>query len=253
MIVEIVCPNCAFTAKVAKEKIPQGVRWATCPRCKGRFEFSPRIPGQGDKEGQRVPSAWENRIQVGLWSGITTTFKAVLFSPRGLFHKLALQGGMREPLAFGLLWGSLGTMFGVFWQFLMISEHLLSMRDWPLGEFTGIILFLAANLLTPLYVLTSIFVSSALLHGCLLIFKGGENGFQATFRVVSYSQAACALAVVPFVGSAAGWIWQLCVQFIGLREIHGISYGKVFAAFLLPLALGVFVVAAIVVPLLIGL
>ena len=45
------------------------------------------------------------------------------------------KGGMKEPLAFGLLLGSLGAMFGFFWDFLMLGDSIMS--RWPglIGEF----------------------------------------------------------------------------------------------------------------------
>ena len=68
----------------------------------------------------------------------------------------------------------------------------------------------------------------------LLVVRGGQNGFEATFRVVSYSQATQALGLIPFIGGWIGGIWQLIVQIIGLREIHEISYFRVVIAFLIP-------------------
>ena len=43
MTVDLTCPFCSFSKKVPKEKIPAGVRWATCPRCQRRFEI-PSLP-----------------------------------------------------------------------------------------------------------------------------------------------------------------------------------------------------------------
>ena len=75
------------------------------------------------------------------------------------------------------------------------------------------------------------------MHVLLLLVRGNTNGFEATFRVMAYSQATQVWSVIPFVGGPLGWCWRVVVQVIGLKEAHQISYGKIFVAFLIPLAL----------------
>ena len=73
---------------------------------------------------------------------------------------------------------------------------------------------------------------------------GGKNGFEATFRVISYSQAIQVVGVIPFIGGLLGGLWVLVVQVIGIREIHETSYLRVIVAFLIPLALIFLIVMA---------
>lgn len=261
MTVEITCPRCNFSKSVPREKVPVGARWATCPRCKHRFEFA--LPGvapsfeQEQKEtiegsrAERRATPWENRSELGLWQGIYQTFKAVLFSPEDLFSTMTYKGGIREPLAFGLLLGSIGSMFGFFWQFLMISGHLLAFGQKVMNHFTMSLIFFGIIIISPLFVTLSMFLASGILHLLLLIVRGGKNGFEATFRVVSYSQATQVWGVIPFVGGFIGGFWILIVMVIGLRWIHEISYVRVILALLIPIALVLLLVLAIVIPLLI--
>jgi hypothetical protein len=85
----------------------------------------------------------------------------------------------------------------------------------------------------------------------LLVVRGGENGFEATFRVVSYSQATQIWGVIPFLGGFIGGLWIIIVQIIGLREIHETSYLRVILALLIPIALILLLVMAIVIPLIV--
>jgi hypothetical protein len=165
------------------------------------------------------------------------TSKAVLFSPEDLFAHLSYRSGIREPLAFGLLCGSIGTLFTLFWQILFISGPVLPF-DLGLGEeLVFVLLFMVVALFVPLFVTLTIFVSSGVLHVLLLLVRGGQNGFEATFRVIAYSQATQVLGVIPFIGGVAGALWLLVIQVIGVREMHETSYLKVFIAFLIPFAL----------------
>ena len=118
---------------------------------------------------------------------------------------MASGGGLREPLAFGLLFGSLGVMFGLFWQFLMMKNNMLSLFGSLFGEFGLSITFLGTIILSPLFVTIILIAISGILHLCLLMVRGGKNGFEGTFRVVAYSQATQIFTFVPFVGGLVGW------------------------------------------------
>lgn len=273
MIIEITCPFCQFSKRVPSEKIPDAVKWVTCPRCRQRFEFNkkeaergggipappPAIPYHSEQEktgegtegtSSRTGAPWEKRSEIGLWQGILQTCKAVLFSPETLFRELTYDAGKREPLAFGLLTGSIGSMLGFFWQSL-IPGGLLLLGHSFLSRFTLGIIVLFVVAMIPLIVAIGIFVYSWILHLLLLIVRGANNGFEATFRVVSYSQAAQIVGIIPFIGGWIGGIWQLIIQIIGLREIHETSYLRVILAFVIPLFVGILVAVALIVPLVI--
>jgi len=269
MSVELICPYCQFSKKVSKKKIPVGTKWVTCPRCHQRFEFSvvEKDVGLGTRETERKTeferleaepeegytlngAPWENRSDLGLWQGIYKTFKAVLFSPEIFFRSLTFKAGIVEPLAFGTLVGSIGSMFGLFWQLLMWSGLVLTYGESIFGQFTIGVILLIIMVIIPILWVTWIFVSSGITHLLLLIVSGGENGYEATLRVVSYSQATQVWSLIPFVGGTIGWIWKLVVQVIGLRHIHRTSYLRVIVAFLIPVAiiflLGIVVVIGLV-------
>ncbi|MGD8226657.1 MAG: YIP1 family protein [Desulfobacteraceae bacterium] len=261
MTVEIVCPQCNFSKSIPRERIPAGARWATCPQCKHRFSFAPpkgkvsvepgeKEAGAEDRVERGVPP-WENRSELGLWQGIYQTFKAVLFSPDKLFGTMTHKGSIMEPLAFGLLLGSIGSMFGFFWQFLMMSGSLLPLGEELLGRVSMSLIFFAIIIISPFFVAIIIFIGSAILHLLLIIVRGGKNGFEATFRVVSYSQATQIWGVIPFIGGFIGGLWILIVQIVGLREIHETSYLRVILALLIPIALILLLALAVVIPLLV--
>jgi hypothetical protein len=256
MTIDLICPSCHFSKKVPRAKIPLGARWAICPRCHQRFEFllsersvdvieeetgpptDSENAGDEFRKGSRPQGApWERRSEVGLWQGIYQTLKAVLFSPKALFSTMTFNNGIREPLAFGLLVGSLGSMFGLFWHFLMLTGGLIPLGESILGQFTMLLIFLLVMVIVPFFVMLGIFIYSGILHLLLLMVRGGKNRYEATFRVISYSQAAHAWGLIPFIGGWIGGIWQLVVQIIGLRVIHETSYFRVIIAFLIPVAL----------------
>jgi hypothetical protein len=268
MTVKLKCPYCHFSKTVPRNKIPANAKYAVCPSCKQRFELAipkdgpdffaeepesesgGRDPGQGERAKPRYGAPWENRVTLGIGQAIYQTYKATLFMPRKLFGNLTYKAGIREPLAFGLLLGSLGGMLGFFWQFLVFASGLLSRGPMGFAHFTASLVFVITLLVIPIFVVLSIFIYSGILHLFLLVTRGGGNGFEASFRVVAYSQAAQAFGLVPFVGTWVGAVWQLIVQIIGLREIHETSYWRVILAFLIPVLAIILIGVAVLIPLL---
>ncbi len=239
-----------------RDKVPDRAKWATCPRCKHRFEFSSQAAAFGFEQVEepsgfedrelRESAPWEKRSELGIWGGIYETSKAALFSPEKLFSTMNCRRGIREPLGFGLLVGSIGSMFGFFWQFLVMGSGFLKLATDLVGQMTLTMLFIILMALVPIFVLVAMFFSSAVLHVLLLIVGGGKGGFEATFRVVSYSQATQVLGIVPFIGGLAASLWQFIVQIIGLREIHETSYLRVIIAILIPFGLIILGIMAVV-------
>lgn len=256
-MVELTCPNCRFSTTISDDKIPTGARWVSCPRCRHRFELlqgttTPRpnhSPYRTETRTftERMPSAWENRLELGLLQGMYKTFTAVLFSPEKFFRRMTFRAGLKEPFAFGLLFGSIGSMFGLFWQFLLTSGKSPFYVQRLLEHFSLNLLFFGLMIISPLIVTLMMFVTGGIMHICLLAVRGGKNGFEGTFRVVAFSQAANILGIIPFIGEFIGSIWQFIVLIMGLREIHEISYFRVFLAVLLPVgAFFLFTIIAII-------
>jgi len=259
-MVEIICPRCNFSKDVPEEKIPPGVKWANCPRCRHRFELpsrqrvfesAPPEPPPGSEGGREGIPPWEQRGELGLWRSLVQTCKAVLLSSESLFRTMDTRAGIREPLAFGLLCGSIGALFGFFWEFLMMWGTIASLGSRFFGWISMNILFLGFMVSVPLFVLINMFVTAGILHLCLRLVKGGESGFEGTFRVVAYAQTTQIFGVIPFIGGLVGWVWHLIVEIIGLREIHETTYTRVVIALLIPFAFILLVVVAFLVPLLI--
>ncbi len=242
-MVEITCPQCNYTKSIHLEKIPPNVRWIRCPNCGNRFEYLKREEDTGTEKRHATP--WESRLQLGLWAGIKLTLKSAIFSPKNMFSAMPVRSGWREPLAFGLLIGSISSMLDSFWKFLIATSGVLN----PLGgistSLSSPIIFLYSIFLSPLFVTIYLFILSLIIHLLLLLVGGGKNRLEATFRVVAYSEATGVWSIIPFIGGSIGLVWRSIVQIIGLKEAHEISYSRIFVAFSIPLVLILLIVAGV--------
>ena len=91
-----------------------------------------------------------------------------------------------------------------------------------------------AAIITPFLLILWLFVIAGMLHLFLLLVRGAKAGFEATFRVVSYSVSPFLFMVIPFCGMLITALWAMMVAIIGLREAHETSGGKAAFAVLFP-------------------
>lgn len=252
MIKNITCPNCNFTKKVPEEKIPRGMKLAKCPQCKQTFEIDPKDDSDnashqdmidnvsGTEEAHNTGTGMAE--DPGYFKALWQTLKGAMFSPTEFFSGKRQEQGIGESLAFGVLMGALGSMFGIFWTSLLGS---------PVLTFILKILPESANLnslsvnhfavkdliISPLLVLISMFITTAIYHCCLFILGGATRGFAGTFKACAYSNATSIFNLVPFIGQFIGFIWGMVIMAIGVREIHETSTLRAVLAMLLPLFL----------------
>ncbi len=252
MSVQLICPFCGFSKKLSEKKIPATAKMAVCPRCQEKFPFLRQVqptdisrdkpPKHSDSNAPKPTfqphsdthdTPLENQSNPGLLNVIFPAAKKVLFQPGRFFGTRDPENGLNAPLTFGLLFGGIGDMLAFFWSVLLFSGGLIPFGKAFLGQMDGIwIVILMAAI--PIAVVLKMFFYSGILHLMLLIVRGGKEGFNATFRVVAYSQAALAWNIIPFVGSWIGTFWKLGIQVAGLHKVHHISYLRAIMAFLIP-------------------
>jgi hypothetical protein len=183
--------------------------------------------------------------KLGFFRSLWETITGVLFNPSHFFAKMPRTKGIGKPLLFALLVGSIGSIISLLWQssqsFLpQILSKYPGFEDVPLETFwpywmSGPAFMTLMIFLTPMLVVIGLFISSAILHLCLMILGGAQSSYETTFRVVAYSNATNLWQIFPFCGGFISLFWSIVVTIIGLREAHRISGGKAAAAFFLPL------------------
>ena len=54
---DVSCPHCAYSARIARSRVPEGGAQARCPKCKGEFLLAPRPLAAASPEPQPPPPA----------------------------------------------------------------------------------------------------------------------------------------------------------------------------------------------------
>lgn len=224
------CPQCG--AVVADDQ-------KFCHQCGSRL---PLHAGEKTETAESAPAisdnlektAWEDRESLGFFGGLFRTLNDVLFRPSDFYKKMAVTGGLTDPLLFALIIGMTGLMFSYLWQLVIKG----AMRDViPVsGVNAGLGLALLA-FFSPFLIIIGVFIVAGVLHVCLLMVKGANRTFETTFRVVAYGYSANIFMIIPICGNLIAFAWAIVLYIIGLREAHKTTGGKASFAVFLPIFL----------------
>jgi hypothetical protein len=230
---------------------------SSCPNC-GADPRSAAVPPPLDPSaGAAVPPPgggpgaasipWEDRGRTGLLPALFETTRDVLARPGDFFRAMPLSGGLGSPLLYAVLVGWAGLVAAALYQAVFRSVvgpgwGGFGAADRPevaraLAWIEGWGGFVAQAVFGGVFVVLGVFLAAGILHLMLLLLGGAKRDFEATFRVVSFSQATSILLLVPFCGQLVALAWCLVLYVIGLSQAHGIGGGRAAAAVLLPLAL----------------
>lgn len=216
----------------------------------GENGFDPGFGPEGT-EGLQLPP-WERRDRFGFLNGLYLTTKDVLLSPQQFFHRMPSQVGLAEPLYYAIILGVVAAFFGWMWSLAGSSLQMFVAED--IGEVVrGPIASFVFFLTSPITVAILLFIKAGVIHLVLQVLGGNRLGFEATFRVAAYGEAASILALLPFCGSVVGVLWSLFVTIVGLYAIHDTDPWRAVVAVLAPLALCMSMIGGSIILLILGL
>ena len=216
------CPHCG-------KEVSEGQ--AFCHFCGGAVALVESATSPG-----RVKTAWEDPSTRWTVHGLLSSLKGSLFAPATYFRTMNVTGGITDPMLYALITGMVSWMIYYFWMIVLhdpLSSYLpTGASDFSAFQGGGIVV---AAVLAPFMLIASLFIWSGILHLLLMLVRGAQNGFEATFRVVCYSIGAYVFLMIPFCGAVISGLWTIVIAIIGLKEAHGTTGGKATFAVLFPL------------------
>ncbi|HSV64111.1 MAG TPA: YIP1 family protein [Chthoniobacterales bacterium] len=186
---------------------------------------------------------WEHRAQLGFVKAWFDTVSLLITKPSDAFTMMRPEGGLMDPLLFGLIGGTIGAIVSMLFQFGL--ESMTGSRN-SVASMFGIGVFVVVLVISPLLLACGLFVWSGILHLCLMMFGGANRPFETTFRVVCFSSGAAQLfAVIPFCGSYVGGIYAIVLECIGFMRAQQTTVGKALLSIILPIVVCCGALAAI--------
>jgi hypothetical protein len=181
---------------------------------------------------------WEHRQQLGLVKAWFDTVSLLITRPSDAFTMMRPEGGMTDPLLFGLIGGCAGSVVSLLLQGVMQSIPGFGGNDEVFRYFgvSHLAFIIICAVLSPLLVAFGLFLGSAILHLCLMLVGGANRSFETTFRVVCFAGGAANLfSMIPICGGVIAAIYQIVLNCIGLSRAHPTTTGKALLAIFLPL------------------
>jgi hypothetical protein len=181
---------------------------------------------------------WEHRSQIGFVKAWFDTVSLLITKPGDAFTMMRPEGGMLDPLLFGIIGGCAGSIVSILFQGVFSSLPGFAGRNnafemFGLGHW-GLIIIWAV--LSPLLVLIGLFLGSGIVHLCLMLVGGANRSFETTFRVVCFTSGSAGLfSMVPFCGGIIAAVYHVVLECIGLSRAHQTTTGKALLSIFLPM------------------
>lgn len=187
-----------------------------------------------NESAERVEPAWERAEDQAPVTKVVASVKQVLSSPSATFAQLPAEGGFIKPLLFYVLtaWTSGGAALTYQLMAALINPSMVFgeaaqeiSTPMMVGIFVGLLFFL------PLILIIGLYMSAGLFHLALLMTRGANKPFEATFRALAYAQGSA--SVLQFVPLCGGYIYpalSIVYSVIALREVHRVELWRVVLA-----------------------
>jgi hypothetical protein len=198
--------------------------------------------------GPGLASPFAERKTRGFLAGFFETWKLVATQPQEFFRRVRIdQSG--TAILFGVVATTVGNAVAGLYSYLSgaqagaafekMMEGLPEQQAHFVRAYLEALpaLTLAQIVLTPILAVVGIYVTSAILHLLLMLFRGANRGFDATITVVAYAGGLNLLNALPVCGGVLALVWALVVLVAGLAESQRCGQGKAAAAVLVPAAL----------------
>jgi hypothetical protein len=205
-----------------------------CQFCGEATAVTSTVPGTG-----RAKTTWEEEGTQWTFKGLVATLRGSLFNPSDFFKKMEVTGGLAGPIVYAMIVGMIGiTLFNV-WQIVLRDPYTAYIASRG-GSHSDIIQgagTILSALVLPFLIIIALFLISGMFHLLLMVIRGANRPFEATFRVTAYSSGALICLTVPYCGMLIFPLWYVTLAIIGLREAHSTTGGKATFAVLFPLFL----------------
>lgn len=180
---------------------------------------------------------WDEREQKGWFNAFIETLQMVLTRPDFAFRSMRVEGGLAGPIIYALIGGCAGGIVSFLFSLGFQSIGLSMGHRNALAVLTGMGIGSAAFIiLLPVLILMGLFIGGAIVHLCLMIVGGANKTFEATLRVLAFTQGSTGpLQMVPICGGIIAGVWALVLNCIGLARAHETDTGRAVLAIFLPL------------------
>lgn len=178
-------------------------------------------------------------------SAFGRTWHGSALQPSAFFARMPQRGSLGAALLYYLAIGIAVAGVQLFW--VMISGAAAQPREVTAGSVDSALALnpLLNFFLSPLFLLGTLFLSAAVVHGMLKLLGGAAQNYVYTVRLFCFAYSPQILGVAPRIGAFIGFVWMVVVAILGIRAGHGTTTGRAATAVLVPVILALVLVAVV--------
>jgi hypothetical protein len=200
--------------------------------------------GKGVKMASRATTRGNYNLSDPV-NSFTDVVRRIVLQPTAFFASIPRSGNIVNPLVFALICIEISVILVGLLNLIGLPGGALWLAA-PQGN-QGFFAFVGALVLAPIAGAVGLLITALITHLLVGLVVGPSNsGFEATFRVASYTSVTSLLGWLPYIG----WLFTLYrvyLAIVGIREVHSTTTGKAALVVLIP-----FAVIALLVFLLVG-
>ncbi len=171
-----------------------------------------------------------------------STVRNVVLNPVSFFQGIRQQGDFVNPLIFAVICALISALLGGIIN-LLLSPLFVAPGDTGEALAGGVVGFVFSLIFALIFVIIGLFVGAAITQLLVMLLVRPQNaGFEATFRVGAYIQAAQLISWIPIIGWIIAFVWATVLYILGLREVHSTTTGRAVLIALIPLAVVILLV-----------
>ncbi len=191
----------------------------------------PPASGGGSSGPSASPAAVEFRYTDPVQTFVATV-RGVVTQPAAFFGGILRQGDFVNPLIFAIICYEVAAILTGIIGIVVGRQGIGAL----IGSIFGVLIGGAIGL----------FIGAGIIHLLVMLIVGSRNsGFEATFRVLSYSTVTSLVSWIPFIGWIAS-LYAIYLGIVGIREIHNTTTGKAAIVVLIPVVVIFLLILALV-------
>ncbi|HUF51460.1 MAG TPA: YIP1 family protein [Longimicrobiales bacterium] len=200
------------------------------------------VPGSSRDDDPARPFPWPPAEDESVISAFGRTWQGASLRPRAFFASMPERASLGAAVMYYLSIGIAAA--GAMLFFEMVREPPATDPDSMLGQlFMRSTMPLVDFLLSPLFLLLSLFVSAGVTHVMLKMLGAASRPYGFTVRTFAFAYSPQILGIIPYAGTVAGFSWMVYVAIAGLSAGQRTTTARAAVAVLVPLALAVAFVA----------
>jgi hypothetical protein len=216
----------------------------SCPLCGSTLATRKLIPQPADETivPWETGQATQGPLQM-LWVTLLNSFR----KPEVFFQAIAETPSTTQALIYGLLMGSVGTLFLLIYHYFLPISISSMIADSDLVSENSGSLSPISLVSTPILILAQLFFAAFYIHAMLFITFSRKKPFRVTLKTICYAEGSVLFQIVPVVGPFLACIGWLYLAIVGIAAAHRISKLRACIVLIAPILLLLVLLAVAVV------